>query len=79
MRERGRIIRTVWIRFRSMALRQSSSVLSAYARAAAATADVVNQDINPAKGRDGGLDEPCRFIGCADIGRVSGYVHAARA
>jgi len=45
----------------------------------AATADVVNQDINPAKGRDGGLDEPCRFLGFADIGRVSGDVHAARA
>jgi hypothetical protein len=39
----------------------------------------VNQDINPAKGRDGGLDEPCRFLGLADIGRVRGDVHAARA
>ena len=33
------------------------------ARPSATTADIVDQDINPAKDRDGGLDQPCRFIG----------------
>jgi hypothetical protein len=32
-------------------------------RSSAATTDIVDQDINPAKDRDGGLDQPCRFIG----------------
>ena len=49
------------------------------ARSSAATADVVDQDVHPAKGRDGGLDQPCRFIGLADIGRVGGDVRAVRA
>ena len=49
------------------------------ARSSPATAHVVDQDINPAQDRDGGLDQPCRFIGLADIGRVSGYVYGARA
>ena len=49
------------------------------ARSSSATADVVNQDVDAAKGRDGGLDEPCRFIGFADIGRVSSNLHAAHA
>ena len=49
------------------------------ARSAAATSDVVDQDINPAKDRDGGLDQPCRLIGLADIGPVSGDVRGARA
>ena len=49
------------------------------ARSAPATTDVVDQDINPAKGRDGCLDQPCRLIGLADVGRVSGHVRGARA
>ena len=49
------------------------------ARSAPATTDVVDQDINPAKGRDGCLDQPCRLIGLADIGRVSGHFRGARA
>ena len=49
------------------------------ARSSLATTHVVDQDINPAKDRDGGLDKPCSFVGLADIGRVSGYVHGARA
>ena len=49
------------------------------ARSAAATADVVDQDVDAAIGRDGGLDQPGGFIGLADIGRVSGDLRAARA
>jgi hypothetical protein len=49
------------------------------ARAAAATADIVDYDVYAAMGRDGGPDQPGRFIRLADIGRVSGYFRTAPA
>ena len=49
------------------------------ARASSATAHVVDQDVDAAIGRDGGLDQPCRFIRLADIGQMSGNLRAIRA
>jgi hypothetical protein len=49
------------------------------ARAAAATADIVDQDVDAAIGRDGGLDQPACLIGTADIAGVSRNLSAGRA
>jgi hypothetical protein len=48
-------------------------------RAAAATADIVDQDVDAAIGRDSGLDQPACLIGTADIGSVSRNFSAGRA
>jgi hypothetical protein len=49
------------------------------ARAAAPAADIVDQDVDAAIGRDGGLDQAGCAIGAADIGGVSRNLGAGRA
>jgi hypothetical protein len=49
------------------------------ARAAAPAADIVDQDVDAAIGRDGGLDQAGCAIGTADIGSVSRNFGAGRA
>src|SRR5260370_25093154 len=49
------------------------------ARAPAATADIVDQNVDAAKGCDDGLDQPACVIGIADIACVSRNFGAGRA
>src|SRR5207248_8373896 len=74
-----RIIRMVWITFRSSAPRQSSSVLSAMCAPPPATADIVDQDVDAAISRDRGLDQPASLFGIPDIAGVSRNFGAGRA
>ena len=49
------------------------------ARAAAATADIVDQNVDAAIGRDGGLDQLAGVIGIADIASVSRNISTSHA
>jgi hypothetical protein len=63
-------MRTVWTRLRSSAPRQSSSLLSAM-RAPPPPPTLLNQHVNTGVGGDGGINQPGRLGGIADIGGVS--------
>src|ERR1700719_2576881 len=75
----NRIIRTVWIRFRSHRATRVVVSVVAKARAAPPTADIVDQDIDAAIGRDGSFDQPVGMIRIADIASMSGDFSAGRA
>src|SRR5437879_7100671 len=66
----SRIILTVWIRFRSNAPRQSSSLLSAMRAPPAPPPTLLTRMSMPAIGRDGDLDQAGCVVGTADIGSV---------
>src|ERR1700731_2884176 len=74
-----RIMRTVWIRFRSSAPRQSSSVLSAMRPPPPPPPNIVDQNVDAAIGSDGGLDQPAGVIGVADIASVSRNISTSHA
>src|SRR3954447_21311543 len=67
----SRIMRTVWIRLRSSAPRQSSSVLSAMRAPPPPPPTLFDQNVDTTIGGERGLDQAGCIGGIIDIGHVS--------